>query len=80
MSLTSGDTWTIGRLLVFVDEQSQQQLFNDFVLLREKYDEAKSRMGDILWSYLPANTNYCPSVPPTNPALLESDKRWVERY
>lgn len=55
--------------------QSQQQLFNDFVLLREKYDEAKGRMAEILWGYLPAQTSFCPSIPAGHLTLLESDKR-----
>ena len=55
--------------------QSQQQLFNDFVLLREKYDEAKSHIAEILWSYLPAQSKYCPSIPALLSTLDESEKR-----
>jgi len=52
--------------------QSQKQLYNDFVLLREKYDEAKLNIAEVLWGYLPSTTSSFPSIPPMQQLLQPS--------
>lgn len=47
----------------------------DLVLLREKYDDAKAHIAEVLWSYLPAESRFCPSIPPLARGLFESEKR-----
>lgn len=45
------------------------------MLLREKYDATKAHIHEVLWSYLPAESRFCPSIPPLGRGLFESEKR-----
>ena len=54
---------------------SQTPKLQDLVLLREKYDDAKAHIAEVLWSYLPAESRFCPSIPPLAKGLPESEER-----
>ncbi len=46
-------------------------------MLRDKYDDAKAHIAEVLWSYLPAHSPFCPSIPgmQVGQQLQESEKR-----
>ncbi len=55
----------------------------DLVLLREKYDDAKAHIAEVLWSFLPSpasEARFCPSIPPLATGLLESEQRYGKRH
>mmetsp|Transcript_32232 Transcript_32232/g.102520 ORF Transcript_32232/g.102520 Transcript_32232/m.102520 type:complete len:593 (-) Transcript_32232:1134-2912(-) len=54
----------------------QKKLYNDFVLLRKKYDEKKAALMDIIWNYLAsgvARRHMFEFIPPCNRDLVLED-------
>jgi len=57
----------------------QQELFESFVSLRDKYDNLKTKNMETLWSWIPKNLNKFRSMPLIRKDAIENEEQ-IDRY
>ena len=57
----------------------QQELFESFVNLRDKYDNLKTKNMETLWSWIPKNLNQFRSMPLIRKDAIENEEQ-IDRY
>ena len=59
--------------------QQQQELFENFVSLRDKYDNLKTKNMQTLWSWIPSHCSQFRTMPSMQKDVVENDKQ-IDRY
>ena len=54
--------------------KQQQDLFQQFKQLREKYNEHQENMREVLWKWLPENHDKLKSIPPIASIIENNDR------